>query len=226
MSTTVTYLLDPLCGWCYGASPVVQRLGQLSGIHLELAPTGLFSDGGHRMDAAFAAYAWSNDQRIAKLTGQPFTEAYRENVLGRLGHPFDSAAMSLALTAVSLTDAPQELATLQAFQEARYVEGLDTANAAVVGELLRRLGLHAAAERMANADKALLEAHAHRLQKAQGLMQRLGAQGVPALVVHGSTGPRLLASNVLYGSLENLLDHMAQDVNARARSQRPRLSGA
>lgn len=210
MSTSVTYLFDPLCGWCYGASPLVQRLGQQSGIRLELAPTGLFSDGGHRMDAAFAAYAWSNDQRIAKLTGQPFTEAYRQNVLGHQGSPFDSAAMSLALTAVSLTDATQELATLQAFQEARYVQGLDTANAAVVGELLRGLGLDAAAERLANADQALLEGHAHRLQKARGLMQRLGAQGVPALVVHGSAGPRLLAGNALYGSLESLLGHIAE----------------
>ena len=67
VSTTVTYLFDPLCGWCYGASPAVQRLGQQSDIRLELAPTGLFSGGSRRMDAAFAEFAWSNDQRIAKL---------------------------------------------------------------------------------------------------------------------------------------------------------------
>jgi len=82
LPTTVTYLFDPLCGWCYGASPVIQRLGQQANIQMELAPTGLFAGGGRTMDAAFADFAWSNDQRIAKLTGQRFTEAYRQNVLG------------------------------------------------------------------------------------------------------------------------------------------------
>lgn len=46
-------------------------------LELELAPTGLFAGGGRTMDAAFADYAWSNDLRIAKLTGQRFTEAWR-----------------------------------------------------------------------------------------------------------------------------------------------------
>ena len=79
MSTTVTYLFDPLCGWCYGASPAVQHLGSLKDVRLALAPTGLFSGRGARaMDANFAAFAWSNDERIEKLTGQPFTEASHE----------------------------------------------------------------------------------------------------------------------------------------------------
>ena len=94
MRTTVTYLFDPLCGWCYGASPAIQQLGQQEDIQLELAPTGLFAGGGRSMDAAFADYAWSNDVRIAKLTGQRFTEAYRSQVLGRHGSRFDSMLRS------------------------------------------------------------------------------------------------------------------------------------
>ena len=130
---TVTYLFDPLCGWCYGASPVIQRLGQENTIALQLAPTGLFAgNGGRAMDAAFADYAWSNDTRIEKLTGQRFTEAYRQNVLNRPGSRFDSAATMLALTAVSLSDADRELETLKALQEARYVQALDTSATAVV----------------------------------------------------------------------------------------------
>ena len=75
MRTTVTYLFDPLCGWCYGASPVIQQLGQQPNIPLALSATGLFAGGGRTMDAAFADYAWSNDQRIAKPTGQRFVHA-------------------------------------------------------------------------------------------------------------------------------------------------------
>lgn len=211
MRTSVTYLFDPLCGWCYGASPAVQKLGKHSGIDLQLAPTGLFAGGGRRMDAAFADFAWSNDQRIAKLTGQRFTDAYREKVLGRHGSPFDSAAMTLALTAVSLTEPQRELEVLKALQEARYVEGLDTGNALVIGALLRSLGLEAAAERLAEGDAALLERNAQRLGKARSLMQSLNVQGVPGLVVHSASGDRLVGGNALYTGFEQLLGQIVAD---------------
>jgi putative protein-disulfide isomerase len=209
MRTTVTYLFDPLCGWCYGASPALQQLGQHSGLTLELAPTGLFAGGGRRMDAAFADYAWSNDLRIAKLTGQRFTEAYRQNVLGRHGSRFDSASTTLALTAVLLTEPLRELPALKVLQEARYVQGLDTCDGAVVATLLRDLGLAAAADRLATSDAELLATNAARIQKAQGLMQTFGAQGVPTLVVTDKHGSRLLSSHALYGSFDSLLSHIA-----------------
>jgi putative protein-disulfide isomerase len=205
MRTTVTYLFDPLCGWCYGASPVVQQLGQQASIQLELAPSGLFAGGGRTMDAAFEDFAWSNDQRIAKLTGQRFTEDYRRQVLGHLGSRFDSATATLALTAVSLSEPQRELEALRALQEARYVQGLDTCDMSVVEKLLRDLGLAAAADRLDASDAELLAANAARIQKARGLMQTFGAQGVPALVVSDDKGSRLLSGNALYGNFDNLL---------------------
>lgn len=205
MRTTVTYLFDPLCGWCYGASPVIQQLGQQANIQLELAPSGLFAGGGRTMDAAFADYAWSNDVRIEKLTGQRFTQDYRSKVLGQLGSAFDSAATTLALTAVSLTAPQRELETLKALQEARYVQGLDTCDVLVVEALLRDLGLAAAADRLAASDAELLAANAARIQTARGLMQTFGVQGVPALVVRDDDkGSRLLRGDALYGNFDNL----------------------
>lgn len=210
MSTHVTYLFDPLCGWCYGASPAIQQLTQDASVSLTLAPTGLFSGRGHTMDAAFADYAWSNDLRIAKLTGQRFSEAYRANVLGKLGSAFDSTTTTLAICAVALTDPTRELEALKVLQEARYVQGLDTADTDVVALLLRTQGLAAAAERLLSPDAALNEAHATRVQAAQRLMRQHGAQGVPALVVHSATGDRLLQGTALYGSVENLRASLEQ----------------
>jgi len=209
MRTTVTYLFDPLCGWCYGASPLIQQLGQQANIQMELAPTGLFAGGGRTMDAAFVDFAWSNDVRIAKLTGQRFTEAYRQNVLGRLGSRFDSATATLTLTAVSLSEPQRELETLKALQEARYVQGLDTCDVSVVEKLLRDLGLAAAADRLVANGAELLAANAARIQKARDLMQTLGAQGVPALLVSNDKGGRLLSGNALYGSVDNLLGQIS-----------------
>ncbi|MBB2973011.1 hypothetical protein [Mesorhizobium sp. RMAD-H1] len=78
----LTYLFDPLCGWCYGASPALEGLLQQDGLVLTIIPTGLFAGpGAFPMNAGFAAHAWEADQRIAKLTGQVFSEDYRRNVL-------------------------------------------------------------------------------------------------------------------------------------------------
>lgn len=218
MRTTVTYLFDPLCGWCYGASPVIQQLGQQEDIQLELAPTGLFAGAGRSMDAAFADYAWSNDVRIAKLTGQRFTEAYRSQVLGRHGSRFDSMPATLALTAVSLSAPQRELDTLKLLQEARYVQGLDICDEAVVLTLLRALDLSAAANRLAAKDAELEAANTARIRKAQGWMQTLGVQGVPALVVIAGQDSRLLSGSVLYGGLDELLNQITAATTSRCRA--------
>lgn len=208
MRTHVTYLFDPLCGWCYGASVAIRQLSEQPSVRLELAPTGLFAGGGRVMDAAFAAHAWANDQRIAELTGLPFSEAYRRNVLGRPGSPFDSSVATLALTAVSLNEPQRELETLKTLQEARYVAGLDVADRSVVVQLLRDRELTAAADRLAGSDAELLAANDVRIQMARRLMQAVGAQGVPALVVSNDRGHRLLRSDALYADFERLLGHI------------------
>lgn len=213
MRTVITYLFDPLCGWCYGASAAVQHLAQRNDIRLELAPTGLFSGRGARaMDASFAAYAWSNDERIERLTGQRFTERYRSQVLNQPGGRFDSTAATLALTAVALTAPEHELATLRVLQEARYLHALDTSAVPVVEQLLRDSGLGAAADRLAAAGATLPAANAERTLKAQGLMQTHGAQGVPAMIVGNGGGGQLLRGDILYGSpdrLDSALNHIA-----------------
>ena len=197
---------------------MLHQLGQQEHIQLDLAPTGLFAGGGRSLDAAFAAYAWSNDVRIAKLTGQRFTEAYRSQVLGRHGSRFDSMPATLALTAVSLSAPQRELDTLKLLQEARYVQGLDICDEAVVLTLLRALDLSAAANRLAAKDAELEAANTARIRKAQGWMQTLGVQGVPALVVIAGQDSRLLSGSVLYGGLDELLNQITAATTSRCRA--------
>ena len=208
-TTTVTYLFDPLCGWCYGASPAIQKLRQQSAITLQLAPTGLFAGGGRTLDASFADYAWANDQRIEVLTGQRFTDVYRTQVLGNLGGSFDSAAATLALTATALTSPQRELETLKMLQEARYVQGLNTSATPLVVSLLRDADLNPAADMLTAQSYELVSANTARIDQAQRLMQAHSVNGVPALVVTNDRGRRLLRGDALYGSFDELLKAIA-----------------
>lgn len=205
-TTTVTYLFDPLCGWCYAAAPALKYLQGVDGLQVVLAPTGLFAGAGARpMDAQFAAYAWANDQRIQQLTGQPFTQAYRDRILGAGGGRFDSGPATLALTAVAQTDPARELEALHALQQARYVDGRDNADPAVVAEVLRGLGLADAAARVVAPDDALRRRTAERVAQAQATLRAVGAHGVPQLVVTGRGGAlRLLGGDALLGPRDAL----------------------
>ena len=199
------YLMDPLCGWCYGASGAIQRLAKTQDFSIELIPVGLFSGSGARnMDQNFAAFAWSNDQRIAKLTGQEFSDAYRHQVLDRPSGIFDSSAATLALTAAFLTSPADEIDALKLIQQARYVHGLDITDFGSLIKILKNAGFVAAADRLKNPDQALINANQARTTKGQHLMRAVHAHGVPTLVVTNDLEKRALVTGDLLGSFENL----------------------
>ncbi|NUU42601.1 DsbA family protein [Tardiphaga robiniae] len=201
---SAVYLFDPLCGWCYGATPATRRLRD-AGLVVTPVPTGLFADHGARtMDDQFAAYAWSNDQKIARLSGQRFTEAYRHKVL-IAGSRFDSGPATLALTAVALEDEARELDALSLIQEARYVDGRDVASLPLVTSVLAGAGFAGAASRLQAPDPALLSANEDRIARGRRLMTTIGINGVPALVLSDERGTRAIAAGSLFGDLDALL---------------------
>lgn len=205
VDTQIIYLFDPLCGWCYGASPAIQRLAQEPGVTIHPAPIGLFTGEGARpMDETFAEYAWTNDQRIEQLTGQRFTGVYRSEVLADRHRMLDSGPATLALTAVSLAAPERELEALQAIQEARFVDGRDTTALPVLAEILTTLNLVSASSRLATPDDELLNANQIRITGAQDEMKAIGARGVPALIVIDGNTRRLLNSTALFSSFKDL----------------------
>lgn len=205
--THVAYLFDPLCGWCYGASAKLDQLVARSDFAIDLIATGLFAgDGARPMDDSFAAYAWTNDQRIARLSGQPFSEVYRRNVLGDRTRLFDSGPATLALTAVALAAPDREFEALKAIQNARYVEGRDITDISVLSAVLRALNLPEIAGRLANPDDVLMIAYRTRLEAARVEMRRFGVNGVPALLVGVGDNRRIVGGSALFGSMEVLIE--------------------
>lgn len=203
MSKTLTYLFDPLCGWCYGAGGALTQVLAQTPLTLKLMPTGLFAgDGARDMTEAFAAYAWANDQRITGLTGEVFSERYRNQVLTDSAQPFDSGPATVALTAVHLTAPAQEFDALKAIQQVRYVDGQNITRLDTLSQVLTGLGLSAAAERLQSPDDDLLQATQNRVTQARTLLRRMGALGVPLFVLEDEGGTRqtLIEASTLYAS--------------------------
>ena len=195
------YLFDPLCGWCYGAKPALETVA--SQYPVTLTPTGLFYRSGRVMDADFAQYAWNNDERIERLTEQPFSTAYRENVL-QGGGQFNSENSLLALTAVREIAPEREIAVLGALQTARYVDGRDNADWDVIIDVLESQGLGDIVPKLHDpqTEQALLA----RINFGQQLAQRLGVSGVPQLVLERDGEWELMPSQLLFGDGRGLLN--------------------
>ncbi len=201
----IYYLFDTLCGWCYGAKPAIEAVS--AQYTVELVPTGLFFRSGRVMDADFAQYAWGNDQRIERLTGQPFSTAYRENVL-QGGGQFNSENSLLALTAVREIAPEREIAVLGALQTARYVDGRDNADWNVIADILQTQGLGDIVPKLSDpqTEQALLA----RIQFGRQLAQRLGVSGVPQLVIEHDDKWLVVPNQALYGDEQALLEYLGQ----------------
>lgn len=205
----LTYLFDPLCGWCYGASPLIDRLAAEPRIAITLSPTGLFAGHGARpMSAQFSDYAWANDQRIARLSGQVFSDAYRRDVLGNHSRLFDSAPATLAIVAVQLTEPERAIEALKAIQRARYVDGRDNGNVNILSDVLTAMALTDAAKLIRSPDEPLLSAYRETIAQSRRDMAALGLEGVPALVVEASGGRHVLKSNSLMGDPAPILERL------------------
>lgn len=180
-------------------------MAKLDNLTVELAPTGLFAGEGARpLDERFAAHAWHNDQRINRLTGQVFSQLYRDQVLAGADGMFDSAPATLGIIAVGLRQLDSEREALKALQIARYIDGRNTSGIAVVAGVLDQAGFSDAAARVRAPDEALLDIYRNRIGKSRQLMAAFRMDGVPALLVSDGDKRRVLRSDALFGGFDRL----------------------
>lgn len=204
MNKTLNYLFDPLCGWCYGTSASLPAIIRSTGVDLQLIPTGLFSgDGSREIDEQFANYAWDNDQRIFHITGQPFSEHYRSQILKARNQRLDSGPVTVALTAVNQTDPSREYEMLMAFQAARYIDGMDITNPDVLCKILTDNGQSEARRLFEVGHNSVHKITTDRIEKGQAMLNAYGARGVPTFILEDTSGSRLLHSSLIFSSPED-----------------------
>ena len=185
MTTTpvLHYIYDPLCGWCYGAKPLIDMA---RGILPVVAHGGGMMTGTQRqtVSAQLRDYVMPHDQRIAQYTGQPFGEAYFEGLLRDTTAVFDSAPPTTAVLAAEQS-AGRGLELLGRLQTAHYAEGRRIADRDVLMAVAAEMGLDADGFRQAfdAASGDVTQAH---FKASRALLSRVGGQGFPTVVLEQS----------------------------------------
>ena len=80
--TTLHYVYDPLCGWCYGAAPLLEAAAGIPTLRIALHAGGLWLGPRRQpMGQAVRDHVRPHDERIQALSGQPFGERYFNELL-------------------------------------------------------------------------------------------------------------------------------------------------
>ena len=182
---TLHYIFDPLCGWCYGAAPLVDAARQIPGLALQWHAGGMLAGPqARRITADWRAHVLPHDQRIQQLTGQPFGEAYTDGLLNQVGTLLDSAMPITAMLAVQAMEQPADrpavhaLDLLHRIQQAHYVQGRTISDADTLQHIAAEAGLSPQDFAVAYVGQLGDPTLAH-IQDSRRWLQQVGGQGFP-----------------------------------------------
>ncbi len=178
--STLHYIYDPLCGWCYGAAPLVKAAREI--LTVQAHGGGMMTGANRqRVTPQLRAYVKQHDARIAQLTGQPFAPAYVDGLLQANDVSFDSEPPTAAILAAEAV-AGRGLDMLAQLQIAHYVEGRRIADPDTLSAIAAELGLDAQSFAAAFAQQSGAAVQRH-IEETRQLMAELGTHGFPGFVL-------------------------------------------
>jgi putative protein-disulfide isomerase len=170
------YFSDPMCSWCYGFSPVIERIRTTFGraLPIRIVMGGLRPGVETPMTEEAKLEVGEHWVRVHEATGLPFNGAG----MSAPGFIYDTDPAARAVVVARREGEEMAATYLGRAQRAFYGEGRDVTQAAVLGELAEELGLDRDAFLAAwEADEAKQETW-----RDYAISQRAGVTGFPTLV--------------------------------------------
>jgi putative protein-disulfide isomerase len=167
-------------------------------------------------------HSWRNAKRIAEFTGRVYTVQYHDNILRRPHGIFDSIFATRAIVALGEIDPTLGPALLDSLQTARYVDAMETSDAAVVAAVAAKVGRehdHSIDEAVfaltLTNDEGLSRRTGERIRKTRARMIELSASGVPFLLTTFGKHREVLHDGDLYSGPDVVLKAL-ESIRGRA----------
>ena len=173
----VHYFYDPLCGWCYGATPLIEALNDSDAFELIYHPGGMVNR--QAIETTFRQHILHSDEAIAEKTGALFGEAYKARIGSAEAVVFDSYIVARAVL-VAEEMGLNTLTTLKAVQAAHYQQGRQIELLDILKDLAVQYGLNASVwlDKMILAESEVSEV----IHETRKLMRQFQVNGYPALI--------------------------------------------
>lgn len=207
-SPTLHYIYDPLCGWCYGAAPLLEAAHRLGTLRIVLHGGGMLAGSKRRrVTPAFRDFVIPIDQRIHRLTGQPFGPDYIDGLLCDSDAVLDSAPPITAILAAEEING-SGIEMLHRLQHAHYVEGLRISDFPVLQAISQEQGLPGAQFLLVYTNIDLRTTRQH-IRASRRLLTTVGGTGFPAFVLESPQGEySQLDSGPFLGRVDAWTEHL------------------
>ena len=179
---TLHYIYDPLCGWCYGSSPLVKAARDVEGLEVVLHGGGMLAGARRQLvTEQLREFVSHHIQRITDMTGQPFGDAYTNGLMRDGTVLLDSEPPTAAILAVE-TATGRGGDMLARLQHLHYVAGRRVFDRASLAEIAGDIGIERQAFEDAFAAQ-LGSAVQNHISDSRRLLMRVGGQGFPTFVL-------------------------------------------
>jgi len=171
------YVGDPMCSWCWGFAPVLERMEEVYDIPIRVVVGGLRPGSeGQELDDGVAAMLAHHWEQVAHASGQPFDHSFLER---RDGWVYDTEIPAIGVAALRELSPEDTLRFHTRLQRAFYAEGIDITDRSAYLPLLEGFDV--------DADKFidLLASDEMRKRAWQDFAEArsYGATGFPTLIV-------------------------------------------
>lgn len=212
---TLHYIFDPLCGWCYAASPLVAAAREQVAIRLHAG--GMMTGAQRRpVTPQLREFVLAHDQRIAQVSDQPFGERYRNGLLRDPGAVMDSEPPIAAILAAEAVDG-RGLDFLQRAQRAHYVEGRRLTEYPVLAELAADVGLDRAAFAAA-IERLRGPGTAAHIAGSRAFLADVGGHGFPTFVLQEGARRQRIDISAFLGDIQGWRDWLSSNVDPGGRA--------
>lgn len=198
MNVILHYIADPLCGWCFGAAPLLAASQEVENLPIQLHLGGLFAaPNNQKVDAAMVHYIMSHHERITQLTGQTPSDEMIQ-LLNSGSAVLDSTPPIKACLAAEQAGG-NILSYYQALVKAHFIDGLRIAEEEILGQIAAISGIDIKDFQKA-LDSLAEAAVVQHINDSRVLLQTIGGQGFPTFALEQNGNIKMLNHQRLYNN--------------------------
>ena len=208
MKTKIYYVMDTMCGWCYGFSDVITKIQEKYKdlYDFSILPGGMWvGDNAKVMNASLGNYIKEHNKRIEQLTGRKFGKGYNKNILENADIVLDSFPGAKAVALIQRLKKDEAFSFLKKIQEALFVEGKDTNSLETYIEIAEGFGI----SKEEFEKEFVSEDLAKETFKYFNMVHDLGAASFPTVIaVEGDKGKVIAQGYAKFEELDEVLSSL------------------
>lgn len=204
---TLIYIFDPMCGWCYGFSDVIQKIHvqYKNRLSFEILSGGMILDDQRAPIGRIATYIRSANKIVEEISGVKFGEQFINNILEPGTEILDSLTPSLAITAFKLFNPALVFDFAHALQKAFFYDGKSLNEVDTYVQLANKFQLDSTLFLNLMRSEEVMQ----NTKGEFGLVYKWGINGFPTLVMKKENKAYLLSRGYSnYESVKQLIDEM------------------